>query len=99
MSLATAHPPLAAGGFGPLAPDLVELVIGGVAFLIVFALLARVLFPRIQQTLAERTDKIEGGLQRAEEAQREAQQTLEQYRSQLAEARHEAARVREDARE
>ena len=80
-------------------PDLVELVIGTISFLIVFAVLWRVLLPRIQQTLEERTDQIEGGLQRAEEAQREAKQTLEQYQAQLAEARHEASRMRQDAQE
>src|ERR1039457_5285858 len=67
----------------PLAPDLTELIIGAVAFLIVFGLLGKVLLPRISKTLAERTDAIEGGLRRAEEAQEEAKQTLEQYRAQL----------------
>jgi F-type H+-transporting ATPase subunit b len=90
---------LAAGGFGPLSPNLVELVIGAIAFVIVFWVLAKVLFPRIQQTLQERTDAIEGGIKRAEEAQREAQQTLDQYRAQLAGARREAARLRERAQE
>jgi F-type H+-transporting ATPase subunit b len=88
-----------AAGFGPLSPDPVELIIGLIAFLIVFGVLAKVLFPRIQQTLQERTDAIEGGLHRAEDAQREAQETLDQYRAQLAEARHEAARLRERAQE
>jgi F-type H+-transporting ATPase subunit b len=83
----------------PLIPSLPELIIGAIAFLIVFAVLARVLLPRIQATLAERTDKIEGGLQRAEEAQAEANRTLERYRAQLAEARQEASRIREEARE
>jgi len=55
--------------------------------------------PRISTTLEERTDKIEGGLRRAEEAQAEANRALEQYRAQLAEARHEASRLREEARE
>ena len=90
---------LAASSLGPLSPSLVELVIGTISFLIVFAVLYRVLMPRIEQTLKERTDQIEGGLQRAEEAQREATQTLEQYQAQLAEARHEASRLRQDAQE
>jgi len=83
----------------PLIPTLTELIIGFIAFAIVFGALAYFLMPRIQQTLTERTDQIEGGLARAEEAQTEAQQVLEQYRQQLAEARHEAARLREEARE
>jgi F-type H+-transporting ATPase subunit b len=91
--------PVASGGLGPLSPDLSELIIGTIAFLIVFGVLYRVLFPRIQQTLTERTDAIEGGLKRADEAQAEAKQTLEQYQAQLADARHEASRLRQDAQE
>jgi len=83
----------------PLLPNLTELIVGLITFGIIFVVLWRVLIPRLNQTLAERTDKIEGGLQRAEEAQDEANATLAKYREQLAEARHEAARLREQARE
>ncbi len=83
----------------PLLPSWPELVIGSLAFLIVFAVLWRILMPRIQQTLQARTDAIEGGIQRAEEMQEEAKRTLDRYRQQLAEARQEAARLREQARE
>jgi F-type H+-transporting ATPase subunit b len=83
----------------PLIPDLSELIIGAIAFAIVFAILWRVLMPRIQQTLQERTNQIEGGLKRADEAQAEAQKTLEQYQAQLADARHEASRLRQEAQE
>ena len=83
----------------PLAPDGGELIIGAVAFLIVFAVLARVLLPRIAKTLEERADAIEGGQRRAEDAQAEAARVLEQYQAELAEARREAARQRQAARE
>ena len=83
----------------PLLPTAAEFIMGTILFLLVFGVLGKVLMPRIQQTLAERTDQIEGGLNRAEEAQAEAKQLLEQHRQQLAEARHEAARLREEARE
>ncbi|HEY6275644.1 MAG TPA: F0F1 ATP synthase subunit B [Streptosporangiaceae bacterium] len=83
----------------PLAPDPTELIIGFITFGIIFGALWKVLLPRITKTLADRTDAIEGGLQRAEETQAEAKRTLEAYRKQLAEARHEAARLREEARE
>jgi F-type H+-transporting ATPase subunit b len=88
-----------AGSQNPLIPTWTELIIGIIAFLIVFGFLGRLLLPRAQKMLAERTNQIEGGLKRAEDAQAEAQQVLEQYRQQLAEARHEAARLREEARE
>jgi F-type H+-transporting ATPase subunit b len=83
----------------PLIPPLPELIIGAIAFLVVFGILGRVLMPRIQKTLEERTDKIEGGLQRAENAQAEAARTLEEYRAQLQDARQEAARIRQEATE
>lgn len=90
---------LAESSPNPLIPHWPELVIGTVAFLIVFVLLAKVLMPRISKTLEERTDAIEGGLRRAEDAQTEANRVLSEYRAQLAEARHEAARLREQAKE
>ncbi len=82
-----------------LIPPIAELIVGGIAFLIVFGALVWKLLPKITTVLDERAQTIEGGIARAEEAQAEAQQTLEQYRSQLAEARHEAARLREEARQ
>jgi F-type H+-transporting ATPase subunit b len=90
---------LAGSAPDPLIPDLTELIIGAIAFLIVFGLLYRVLMPRITKTLQERTDKIEGGLNRATEAQDEANRTLRQYQEQLEDARREASRLREEARE
>jgi F-type H+-transporting ATPase subunit b len=83
----------------PLLPSWPEFIIGTILFALVFGFLAKLALPRIQATLADRTDKIEGGLARADEAQEEAKQLLEQYRQQLAEARHEASRLREEARE
>ncbi len=90
---------LAAQLQNPLVPNLTELIIGTVTFAIIFFALWKILLPRISRTLEERTDAIEGGLQRAEEAQAEADRTLAAYKAQLAEARHEAARLREEARE
>jgi F-type H+-transporting ATPase subunit b len=83
----------------PLIPGGAELVVGLLCFFIVFGLLGRKLLPNIQKTLEERHDAIEGGLERAAEAQAEANRTLEEYKAQLAEARHEAARITEQARE
>jgi F-type H+-transporting ATPase subunit b len=87
------------GTENPLVPNLTELITGLIAFFIVFGALAKLLLPRIQQTLEQRTDAIEGGLKRAEDAQAEAARVLEQYRAQLADARREASRIREEAKE
>jgi F-type H+-transporting ATPase subunit b len=83
----------------PLLPSWPELIIGFVTFAIVFGVLGKMLLPRIMKTLDERHDAIEGGINRADEAQAEAKQLLEQYRAQLDDARHEASRMREEARE
>ncbi|HUB43007.1 MAG TPA: F0F1 ATP synthase subunit B [Streptosporangiaceae bacterium] len=94
--LAVVTPPLSGN---PLAPSWTEVIWGGIAFFIVFVALWKMLLPRINTVLEERTEKIEGGLQKAEELQAEATRTLERYQAQLADARHEAARLREEARE
>ncbi|MFD3721441.1 F0F1 ATP synthase subunit B [Streptomyces sp. NPDC058674] len=83
----------------PLIPPLPELVIGLIAFVIVLGFLAKKLLPNINKVLDERREAIEGGIEKAEAAQTEAQSVLEQYKAQLAEARHEAARLRQDALE
>lgn len=82
-----------------LLPEIAELVVGGLAFFIVFGALLWKLLPRITSMLDQRAATIEGGIAHAEEVQAEAARTLEQYTSQLSEARHEAARLREDARQ
>jgi F-type H+-transporting ATPase subunit b len=92
--------PLAAeAAQNPLLPNWVEFIIGTIVFLIVFGILGKLLLPRITKTLAEREDAIEGGINRAENAQKEAAELREQYRAQLAEAAREASRQREAARE
>jgi F-type H+-transporting ATPase subunit b len=55
--------------------------------------------PNFEKTYAERTTAIEGGLKAAETKQAEADAKLAELDRQLSEARHEAARIREDARE
>jgi F-type H+-transporting ATPase subunit b len=91
---------LAAGEVeNPLVPPIPELVIGFIAFVIVFGFLAKKLLPNINKVLEERREAIEGGIEKADAAQTEAQSVLEQYKAQLAEARHEAARLRQEAQE
>jgi F-type H+-transporting ATPase subunit b len=83
----------------PLFPSAAEFVLGTICFIVVFGILGKMLLPRIMKTLAEREDAIEGGINRADEAQAEAQAVLQQYRAQLDDARLEASRMREEAHE
>jgi F-type H+-transporting ATPase subunit b len=74
-----------------------EFIIGIIAFLIVFGALSKFALPKIKATLEERANIIEGGIQRSQAAEEEAQRLLEEYRSQLANAREEAAAIRTQA--
>lgn len=82
----------------PIIPLWQELVLGIIAFALICYVLMKFVFPRMEETFRARVDAIEGGIKRAEDAQAEANQLLEQYRAQLAEARTEAARIRDEAR-
>jgi F-type H+-transporting ATPase subunit b len=88
----------AEGEHSPVVPIYEEIVIGTIAFAILCYILMKYVFPRMEQTFAARVEAIEGGIRRAEAAQREAAELLEQYKQQLAEARTEAARIRDEAR-
>jgi F-type H+-transporting ATPase subunit b len=83
----------------PLVPHLSELIVGLVSFTLLFLFLRAKVFPMFEKVYGERHEAIEGGLERAKKAEEEAEAALAQYREQLAEARHEASRLREDARE
>jgi F-type H+-transporting ATPase subunit b len=84
----------------PLFPDnYYEPAIGLVVFLITLFVVGKLLVPRLQKTLAERVDAIDGGIMRAEETQAKARNLERQYHEQLEEARRDAARFREEARE
>lgn len=83
----------------PLIPYIPEVVMGAVFFAILVWLVAKFVVPNFEKAYAERTSAIEGGIAEATRAQEEAQAALEQYNAQLAEARHDATRIREEARE
>ena len=82
----------------PLLPHPAEMIIGLIAFAILYWLYKTKVVPNMERMYAERTASIEGGIAKAEEAQKEAAAAKQQYESQLADARAEAAKIREDAR-
>jgi F-type H+-transporting ATPase subunit b len=93
------HVLAAASSMNPLVPNWTEVIVGGIAFFIVFFALWKVLMPRIMKVLEERTEAIEGGLKKAEDAQADAARRVAEVQAQMADSRHEAARLREQARE
>jgi F-type H+-transporting ATPase subunit b len=82
----------------PILPEADELIFGSLAFLVVFVVLARYAFPRLNRGLKDRQDKIRGDLERAEGAREEAESSLHRYEQQLQEARAEAGNIVEEAR-
>jgi len=89
---------LAAESANPLIPPVGEIIVGVIAFAILFFVLSKFVFPAMEKTFQARREAIEGGIDRAEAMQAEAKAALEQYRAQLAEARDEAAQIRDSAR-
>src|SRR5690606_30645118 len=80
-------------------PEIPEVIAGLIFLGILVVLITKVVSPRFEKAFKERTEAIEGGLKQAEESQAEAKAALEKYNAQLAEARHEASRIREEAKE
>jgi F-type H+-transporting ATPase subunit b len=81
-----------------LYPHLSEVIVGAIAFGIVFAFMAKWVIPRLNKILEDRRNKIQGDLERAEATRREADAELGRYREQLANAREEANRIIEEGR-
>jgi F-type H+-transporting ATPase subunit b len=81
-----------------LYPEASELIVGAVAFGIVFFFMWKWVLPRVNEMLAERRTQIQGQLESAEETRQQAEQELADYRTQLANAREEGNRIIEEAR-
>jgi len=82
----------------PLLPAIYDIVWSIIPFALVLVLFWRVVLPRLQKTLDERSAAIEGGIAQAETAQAEAKAALDKYNAMLQEARQEAAEIRDKAR-
>ncbi len=82
----------------PLLPASYDIIWSAVCFVVILFFFWRLVLPRMKKLLDERAAAIEGNIEKADVAQREAEAALEQYTAQLAEARSEAAKIREQAR-
>ena len=88
----------AEGKVNPLIPHTAELIVGAIAFTLLFLVLRKFVVPMFEKAYTDRTNAIHGGMERAEKAQLEAQRALTQYNEQLSKAREEAQTLREEAR-
>jgi F-type H+-transporting ATPase subunit b len=88
--------PLAANSLITVIPGLMIWTL--VCFLIVFFVLKRYAFGRIQKVIDERRERIQRSIEQAGEARDEAARLLEEHRAMLVQARTEAEQILEDAR-
>ena len=88
----------AEGKVNPLIPHTAELIVGAIAFTLLFLVLRKFVVPMFEKAFTARTEAIQGGIERAEKAQVEAQRALTQYTEQLSKAQSEAQTLREEAR-
>lgn len=86
------------GGQLPIVPHPGELIIGIIAFAVIYFVYKKYVVPRLEQMYDERTAAIEGGMKQAEDAQAQAAAAKAKYEEQLSHAQGEASRIREDAK-
>jgi len=82
-----------------LKPDNSELVWGSISFVILLVLFFKWGYPAVVKTMKAREDRIKDDLEGAEGAKAEAETVLNEYRAQLADARAEAGRIIDEARQ
>jgi F-type H+-transporting ATPase subunit b len=87
--------PLASNFLVPNGTFLVELI----AFAIIVWLLSKFVIPPINKAMTDRQDAIRKEFAELDEAKDEAQKAEDEYKSQLADARQAANKIREEARE
>ncbi|MGZ4452241.1 F0F1 ATP synthase subunit B [Oryzihumus sp.] len=87
--------PMASNFLVPNGTFFVELF----AFAIMVFILGKYVIPPINKAMTARQDAIRQQFADLDQAKTEAHQAEEEFRAQIADARHEAARIREEARE
>jgi len=92
----------AAGGkksSNPILPAANELVWGSLSFVILLVVLYKVGYPAVKKGMDARAERIRASIADADKAKDDAQRILDEYRGQLADAKSEAARIIEEARQ
>ena len=82
----------------PLLPAPADLLWSAVVFAIILIFFWKKVLPNVSAMLEARGNAIEGNIEKADAAQREAEEALAKYTAQLADARAEAGKIRDAAR-
>lgn len=88
----------AASGVELFLPETYDIVWSLIILVIVAVFFYKFFLPKFQAVFDERAAKIEGGIAKAEQVQKEANAAKTKYEAQMSEARVEAAKIRDDAR-
>ncbi|HKJ12836.1 MAG TPA: F0F1 ATP synthase subunit B [Ornithinimicrobium sp.] len=98
VSISMAEGPGYPEGF-PLLPHPAEMIMGVIAFVILYFVAKKYVVPAFEKAYEDRTEAIEGGMEKAERLQEEAREAKKKYEDQLAGAHDEASAIREKAKE
>ncbi|MGI9606595.1 MAG: F0F1 ATP synthase subunit B [Acidimicrobiales bacterium] len=83
----------------PIIPEINEVIWGGLAFLVLFGLMAWKLFPAVKGGMDARADKIREDLEAADKAKMDTAADQARYRAELDDAKTEASRIIDEARQ
>ena len=88
----------AASGIDLFILEVYDIVWSLIILVIVAVFFYKFFLPKFQAVFDERAAKIEGGIAKAEQAQKDADEAKAKYDAQLSNARVEASKIRDDAR-
>jgi len=83
----------------PILPATNELIWGTLAFLVLVVLMSKLAYPAVQSAMDARTEHIRTAIDDADRTRSEAQTVLVDYQRQVADAKGEAGRIIEEARQ
>lgn len=81
----------------PILPASYDILWGGISFVILLAMFWKYVLPAFNKVTAERTEKIQGGIENAKRLQADAERSKASYSEQLEQAAKEAAAIRTHA--
>lgn len=87
------------GGISAILPEMHEFIPMLVAFIILWAVLAKFGWPAFDKMLQTRTDTIQNDLKKAEDARIEGERVLAEYKAELDAAKQQATQIVADARQ
>ncbi|HVM54782.1 MAG TPA: F0F1 ATP synthase subunit B [Acidimicrobiales bacterium] len=83
----------------PIFPEWNEVIWGGISFTILLLALYKFALPGLKGMMEQRTERIRADLDEADKAKTEADRIRQEYSAQLADAKAEAGRIIEEARQ